>query len=95
MKPERARMLRIRVSDVLDYPPDCAVDSVPACAELFSDGQRRPSGDPEGRTMVARWGQRLGRTLHAAEHDRDLRQRHLLSGLDTPSDEGNNSSPIF
>lgn len=54
----------------------------------FSGWQRRPSGVPEGWSMVAHRGQYLGGPLHRAEQTKCLRQRHLLSGLDLPSDEG-------
>lgn len=72
------------------YPPECAVHKKTHCFVLnsFSDRQRRPSGDPEERSMVAHWGQYLDETLHCAEQTQCSWQRHLLSGLDIPSDEG-------
>lgn len=55
---------------------------------MVPDGQRRPSGDPAGRTVVAHGRQCFGGALRQAEQPGCVRQRHLLPGLDTPTDEG-------
>lgn len=55
---------------------------------MVPDGQRRPPGDPAGRTVVAHGRQCSGGALRQAEQPGCVRQRHLLPGLDTPTDEG-------
>lgn len=57
---------------------------------VVPDGQRRPPGDPAGRTVVAHGRQCFGGALRQAEQPGCVQQRHLLPGLDTPTDEGEN-----
>lgn len=56
--------------------------------ECVSDGQRRPPGVPEGRSVVADGRQRQRPTLQPEQQTRPLWERHLLPGLDLPTDEG-------
>lgn len=52
------------------------------------DGQRRPPGHPAGRRVVAAGEQRDGGALHRAGQPGGVRQRQLLPGLDTATDDG-------